>query len=343
MTDDNIGLLESAIHISEERDKRSLANALVENLADHLEFSSVSLLTIPRTDKPDYLEITSYVCLDKSRSRIYQRPDTEVPYDDLITKAIDRCEIVSETVDGLTRTIFPIVVSSSVIGLLVINHYTEQCPSQNLVTGFLHLYSNFIAILDDNERDTLTGLLNRKSFDSLLSDLLRKLPVNQSSLKDTLERRETSMETYHWLGILDIDHFKRINDSFGHLYGDEVLMMFANIMSNSFRKQDLMFRYGGEEFVVAIVQATEENTVMVLERFRKKLDEFKFPQVSGVTASIGFAKILPDAHASLVMEHADQALYYAKQNGRNQLANYHRLVEQGEIVERDIENDIELF
>ncbi len=343
MVDENISLLESAIHISEERDKRSLANALVENLADHLEFSSILLLTIPRIDKPDRLEITSYVCLDESRSRIYQRPDTEVPYDDLITRAIDRCEVVSEKVDEITRTIFPIIVSGSVIGLLVVNHYSEQCPSQNLITGFLHLYSNFIAILDDNEHDTLTGLLNRKSFDSLLSDLLTKLPENRGSLKDTLERRETSTETFHWLGILDIDHFKRINDNFGHLYGDEVLMMFANIMSNSFRKQDLMFRYGGEEFVVAVMQATEENAIMVFERFREKLKAFKFPQVSSVTASIGFAKILPNTHLSVVMERADKSLYYAKNNGRNQLANYHRLVEQGEIKERNVESDIEIF
>ncbi len=333
MTDDNISLLESAIHISEERDKRSLANALVENLADHLEFSSVLLLTIPRVDKPDHLEITSYVYLDESGTRVYQRPDTEIPYDELVIRAIEQCEIVSEKVDELTRTVFPIVVSNSVIGLLVVNHYSEKCPSQNLVTGFLHLYSNFIAILNDNERDTLTGLLNRRSFDSLLSDLLEKLPEDQASLKDTLERRETPSETYHWLAILDIDHFKRINDNFGHLYGDEVLMMFANIMSNSFRKQDLMFRYGGEEFVVAVIQASEENTVMIFERFREKLKAYKFPQVSSVTASIGFAKILPDTHPSIVIERADKALYYAKSHGRDQLANYHRLVEQGEIAE----------
>lgn len=343
MTDDAITLLESAIHITKERDKRSLGNALVETIADYLDFHSVSLFNVPPMENAEHLELASFVSLDETQSRNYQRPDIEAPYDDLIRKAIDRRDVVSETIDDISRTIFPIVVYDKVVSLLVINHHSQQKPNRKLIQGFLRIYGNFIAILNDNERDTLTGLLNRKTFDTLIGELLNNLPENEEPLKDSSERRETAADTFHWLGLLDIDHFKSINDNFGHLYGDEVLMMFANIISNSFRKHDLIFRYGGEEFVVALTKASEKNAIMVFERFRHKLEAFEFPQVGKVTVSIGIAKILPNTHPSLIMEQADKALYHSKNNGRNQLSNYHHLLQTGKISERTVDSHIELF
>ena len=150
MTDNNITLLESAIHITKERDKRSLANELVEIIADYLEFDSVLLLTVPIAENPDHLEIASFVCLDESSSRNYQRPDTEIFYDDLINKVISENKVASETIDNTTRTIFPITVSEKVIGLLVVYHPQEKSPKQKLVHGFLRIYGNFIGILNDN-------------------------------------------------------------------------------------------------------------------------------------------------------------------------------------------------
>lgn len=332
MRENTINLLESAIHITKERDKRSLALALVEIIADYLDFHSVLLLNIPVVEKLENLEVASYVCLDESRSRNYQRPDFEVPYDDLMKSAIGESKVVSETLEESTRTIFPILIQGKAIGLLCVYHDNDDPPEQKLVYGFLSIYSNFISILHDNERDTLTGLLNRKTFNSLISDLFENLPINQEQLKDSANERESAADTYHWLAVLDIDHFKNINDSFGHLYGDEVLMMFANLMGNSFRKQDLLFRYGGEEFVVAIARATEADAHMVLERFRKKLEMFDFPQAGNVTVSIGVAKLVAGTHPSVVIEQADKALYYSKENGRNQISNYHGLVETGEIT-----------
>lgn len=343
MTENTLSLLESAIHITKERDKRSLAMALVEIIADYLDFHSVLLLNVPIAEKPEQLEVAAYVCLDESSSRNYQRPGLDVPYDDLMKNAAEEGKVVSETYKDTTRTIFPILIQEKAIGLLIVYHDKDNPPQQKLVHGFLSIYSNFISILHDNERDTLTGLLNRKTFDSLISDLFENLPINQAKLKDSTDERESSENTYHWLAVLDIDHFKSINDNFGHLYGDEVLMIFANLMGNSFRKQDLLFRYGGEEFVVAIAKATEADAHMVLERFRNKLEAFEFPQVRNVTVSIGVAKLVAGTHPSVVMEQADKALYYSKENGRNQTSNYHHLVESGEIIEREITSDIEIF
>jgi len=343
MTDDTINLLESAIHITKERDKRSLRNALVEIIADYLKFDSVLLVDIPKANHSELLEVTAYVSLDESDTRNYQRPDIEIPYDDSIAKAIEKNEIVSEKNSVFTRTIFPIFVHETPIGILIVSHHHEDPPSFRLVHGFLRIYSNFVAILNDNERDTLTGLLNRKSFDSLIADLLENQPEKPAPLKDSADKRTISADNYHWLAVLDIDHFKSVNDNYGHLFGDEVLMIFANLMSNVFRKQDLLFRYGGEEFVVGLTNVSEENSEMVMERFRKKLEEFDFPQIKKVTVSIGLAKLAPGTHPSVVVEQADQALYYAKRNGRNQTANYHRLLAEGKVTERAIAGEIELF
>ena len=73
-----------------------------------------------------------------------------------------------------------------------------------------------------------------------------------TTLRDINERREEKVDVNNWIGILDIDHFKSINDNYGHVYGDEVLLLFSDLMKKTFRGNDLLFRYGGEEFVVVL-------------------------------------------------------------------------------------------
>ena len=77
----------------------------------------------------------------------------------------------------------------------------------------------------------------------------------------------------NWLAVVDIDHFKLVNDRFGHLYGDEVLILVANILRSSFRNQDRIFRFGGEEFVVLLRAATLENARQGFDRFRTHWSE----------------------------------------------------------------------
>jgi len=198
--------------------------------------------------------------------------------------------------------------------------------------------------MDDNEHDTLTGLLNRKTFDAQLSDLLSNVEEEKDafSLREN-DRRVKKNNLYHWVGILDIDHFKSINDNHGHVLGDEVLLLFADLLKKSFRNSDLLFRYGGEEFVVVLSPLQEAEAVMVFERFRTALEGFKFPQVGQVTESIGMVTIDEGEHQTMILEKADKALYYAKENGRNRVCDYHDLINLGALVERQVESDIELF
>jgi len=145
-----------------------------------------------------------------------------------------------------------------------------------------------------------------------------------------------------WLAAIDIDHFKRINDRFGHLYGDEVLILVANILRSCFDAKDRVFRFGGEEFVVLLRSVSLVNARKALERLRHDVESYEFPQVGRITVSTGFAAMGTGAPVE-VLGHADQALYHAKEHGRNQTWYYGDLITQGLLAPQVNSNDIELF
>ena len=156
------------------------------------------------------------------------------------------------------------------------------------------------------------------------------------------DRRLHAEHKEQWLAVIDIDHFKRVNDRFGHLYGDEVLLLIANLLRTSFRTQDRIFRFGGEEFVVLLRSTTLADARNIFDRFRSNVENYPFPQVGQVTVSIGFANISQQTPV-VILGHADQALYYAKTHGRNQVCHYDELVASGEL-ESQISNDsVEFF
>jgi diguanylate cyclase (GGDEF)-like protein len=129
--------------------------------------------------------------------------------------------------------------------------------------------------------------------------------------------------------MLDIDHFKSINDNLGHLLGDEVLLLLAQQMTESFRDNDLLFRYGGEEFAMVLMDITPEQAQQTLQRFREKIASYKFPNVEQVTVSIGFTHFDKSLSMDELIGQADNALYYCKTSTRNTVHCYQDLVEQG--------------
>ena len=143
---------------------------------------------------------------------------------------------------------------------------------------------------------------------------------------------------------MDIDKFKTINDRFGHLIGDEVLILMANLMRESFRVQDKLFRFGGEEFVALIRPAEFSHATRTFERFRTHVEAFNFPQVGRVTISIGFTRIKLGDTASKILDSADEALYWAKEHGRNQSHAYETLIAEGKLQQPAApDSDVELF
>jgi diguanylate cyclase (GGDEF)-like protein len=231
--------------------------------------------------------------------------------------------------DGTRILWWPVWQGDKVKTCLEIRGDAFSSETVHTIAGIVGIYRNFQNLLDYSERDSLTGLLNRKTFDDQLARMLTGAPEPDSCLPGVPERRQHHGEEKQWLAVVDVDHFKAVNDRFGHLYGDEVLILIANLLQTSFRVQDRVFRFGGEEFVVLLRGATLDNAWKIIERFRSNVEHHHFPQVERVTVSVGFVGI--DAYASPVVTlgHADQALYYAKSHGRNRACHYDDLVAHG--------------
>jgi len=165
-----------------------------------------------------------------------------------------------------------------------------------------------------------TKLQNIAALDELTGIYNRKFGIQR--LNEEIARTKRYKMEYHIM-ILDIDHFKEINDTYGHIVGDFILSEVAKIIKKMFRKEDVFFRYGGEEFVIGMI-ASLDNVARKSELLRKSIASQIFIckdiQIK-ITVSIGISTIpvetvsCPDD----LIEDADKSLYYAKNNGRNQV------------------------
>ncbi len=159
------------------------------------------------------------------------------------------------------------------------------------------------------DRDSLTGAYNHRHFEqTLLTELARH------------ERYGKELS----LLLLDIDHFKKVNDTWGHLKGDEVLRAIVSTVLSTIRQTDYCVRYGGEEFVVLLPHTSSRNAAWLAERLRRKIEKLSFTAGKGkftVTASIGVSSLPPgiNKEGTALTEEADHALYQAKHDGRNRV------------------------
>lgn len=264
-----------------------------------------------------------------------------------IIQAIESEDIVTLESDEHNHQchIFPVFGKKSVVSAVLVQFANNvRFDDQRVVFGLLRIYSNYLNLLDDNLRDKLTGLLNRETLNKeILRILMEK--SHRRKFANNKRTRRVSDEIEYWLGVIDVDHFKAVNDKLGHLFGDEVLILMAGFMTEVFRDDDLLFRYGGEEFVVLIQVQTKDDAFSVFERLRTTIAKHHFPQVGELNVSIGIVEIDAQSESAEVISCADKALYYAKDHGRNMTCIYEDLVRDGSIkVDPDIESgDIDLF
>ena len=169
------------------------------------------------------------------------------------------------------------------------------------------------------------ALLYRAATQSALRDPLTGTG-NRIAMDQTLQR-EIDMARRHTqplsLLMLDIDHFKRINDTHGHSAGDEVLKAVANSIKNQLRNVDMVFRFGGEEFLILLSNTSREAAAMVGERLRyaAQAEDYQADEtLIELTVSLGCSTLLPGESAQSLLRRADSALYVAKREGRNRLA-----------------------
>ncbi|MEH8019073.1 GGDEF domain-containing protein [Rheinheimera muenzenbergensis] len=167
-----------------------------------------------------------------------------------------------------------------------------------------------IEMRDNMERDPLTGVFNRHN-----------LPLK---LQNELQRASRSKQHVS-IVMIDIDHFKKVNDSLGHVAGDLALCHVAEVVQKQLRTYDAMFRYGGEEFLICLPDTPLSSALNIANRIRKHIEQSELsalPELK-LTISVGVATSSTDVSDwQLLVQHADQALYQAKRQGRNQVLHY---------------------
>ena len=198
------------------------------------------------------------------------------------------------------------------------NHY-KDIFSKYLLIFFLILLivlisivSSYICITDKNklkilsQTDYLTKVFNRVRFMEMASY--------------EFDRAERYGSTFS-IVMIDIDFFKKINDSYGHNLGDEVLVELCNLITKNLRKTDLFARWGGEEFVCLLPDTDAHGALTLSENIRKKVEEKHFYHIGHITISLGVYQMSPrDVFVGDIIEKADKALYKSKNSGRNKVS-----------------------
>lgn len=200
-----------------------------------------------------------------------------------------------------------------------IHFYTEQ---QQLLKHNLKL-SKKIKKLEDTLSERTTELLKKNIALQTLSvtDKLTQLP-NRLKLDQQFQRNINLCRRYNnqlSIILIDIDHFKQVNDDFGHQIGDQVLIEFADILKLNIRETDTVGRWGGEEFLVLCPSTENSDALNFAEKLRGLIFKHKFKTIDNKTASFGVTTYLTNDNEDSMISRADKALYKAKENGRNRI------------------------
>ena len=237
---------------------------------------------------------------------LFARAHTETPDHEPLT----RCAICGKT--GRRTTCEPLLVGGEVIGSVLVAH--DDAMQDRQVAALRESVSQAAPVLANLRNlalaefrastDGLTGLPNKRA----AQDTVRRMSAHAARTVSPLSAV-----------VLDLDHFKQINDSFGHGCGDDVLAAVGAVLSDTVRASDFVARNGGEEFLVLLPDTDAENAVVVAEKIRSAIAEIAIPGVERpITASLGVASIPQHAgDGDHLVRGADRALYAAKTNGRN--------------------------
>lgn len=308
-------LIDAVIALTGQHDRDSFEASLVLTLWDCTSPSRIALQRLCGDPEAPSMccalaregELVTGSLVTRSRQRTTRVADVPA-----MAAAWSRREVVRVPRPRGSHEIHPVRVGQRVFALLEIESARRLTRTQSRqIEALLTLASNYLALINESERDVLTELHNRRTFDRYFS------------------RMQSDGATKQWLGVIDIDHFKQVNDRFGHLYGDEVLILVARLMQASFRYTDMLYRFGGEEFVVLLECDDGTSAGCAFDRFSRSVANKDFPQVGRVTVSIGYTEISPGEVAAAAIARADEALYWAKGNGRNRVAWHEALVREG--------------
>ena len=170
-----------------------------------------------------------------------------------------------------------------------------------MINNLRQMHKKLIALA---ETDALTNIANRRKLFDMLSLDIERTKRYSSPLS---------------IAMIDLDHFKKVNDTYGHIAGDNVLKETVSILHDNIRKADVLGRYGGEEFIIIMSGLDVKKAKIVCEKIRNIIEKHKHPKIGQVTISIGLAEFCNKDSAEKLIARADKSLYIAKENGRNRV------------------------
>ena len=237
----------------------------------------------------------------------------QLPFDGLSYRNASREIDISFGKEAKHSCAYRLIVGEENFGELTLSRrrkFPERETSliEHLLCGLVYPLRNALTYLDAvraAHKDPLTGANNRAALDNVLT---REIELAR--------RHRTSLS----LIIMDIDKFKNINDRYGHVTGDDIIKTFTKVVSQVIRKTDMLFRYGGEEFVVLMSNTGKDGAALLAERIRREVERMKVsPAIDAlpVTVSLGVASVNGNEDSQSLFKRADKALYQAKDAGRN--------------------------
>lgn len=206
-----------------------------------------------------------------------------------------------------------------------LQEFTSKIHNQNIQspqTIDLNLHwtdTNELLILKDSYNQMIQRLNEHKllSITDKLTGLFNRLKLDEA-LNDEFNRSHRFKRSFGII-IIDMDSFKRVNDTYGHQAGDQVLIQFAKILKENIRKVDVLGRWGGEEFMIICPETDFHGTIKLAESLREIISKYDFPTIGHFNASFGVSIYDDDENIDKVISRADDALYKAKANGKNRV------------------------
>jgi len=298
---------------------------ILQNYVKHIEESFI----ISKTDTKGFItyandkfcEISKY-----SREELLGQPHNIVRHPDVSPKVfrlmwdtIKNKKVFTGVVKNRNKNAETYITEIKVFPIVIDNEIIEYISVRTDITTYAKEKENDISIAKQNfknERTRFKELANVAYIDTL-TKVFNRLKFDELAENEFLSAKKFELPLS--IALIDIDHFKKFNDNFGHLIGDEVLVMMAQYVNNSIRNTDIFARWGGEEFVILFKNTNLEVAKVVSEKLRNGISKLEHKIAGNITASFGLTQYKKGDVLESVFKRCDDALYKAKNQGRNRV------------------------